>query len=46
MLSRELPGSTATKPMTNRVDPQVAIDRCPYLKLLAEDLLCVAKLLQ
>ena len=28
------------------VDPQLAIDRCPYLKLLAEDLLRVAKLLQ
>jgi hypothetical protein len=29
-----------------RVNPQVAIDRCPYLKQLAEDLLRVAKLLQ
>jgi len=29
-----------------RVDPQIAIDRCPYLKLLTEDLLRVAKLLQ
>jgi hypothetical protein len=29
-----------------KVDPQVAIDRCPYLKLLADDLLRVAKLLQ
>jgi hypothetical protein len=29
-----------------RVDPQVAIDLCPHLKQLAEDLLQVAKLLQ
>ena len=29
-----------------KVDPQVAIDRCPYLKLLAEDLLGAAQLLQ
>ncbi len=29
-----------------KVDPQVAINQCPYLKLLAEDLLAVAKLLQ
>jgi hypothetical protein len=29
-----------------KVDPQVAIDRCPYLKLLAEDLLQVARILQ
>jgi hypothetical protein len=29
-----------------RVDPQVAIDCCPHLKLLAEDLLQVARLLQ
>jgi hypothetical protein len=29
-----------------KVDPQVAIDRCPYLKLLANDLLRVAKELQ
>jgi hypothetical protein len=29
-----------------KVDPQVAIDRCPYLKILAEDLLRVAKELQ
>ena len=28
------------------VEPQVASDRCPHLKLLAEDLLRVAKLLQ
>ncbi len=28
-----------------KIDPQVAIDRCPYLKRLAEDLLLVAKLL-
>ena len=25
------------------VDPKVAIDKCPYLRLLAEDLLKVAK---
>jgi len=29
-----------------KVDPQVAIDRCPHLKLLAADLLRVARLLQ
>ena len=29
-----------------KVDPQVAIDRCPHLKLLAEDLLRVAIFLQ
>lgn len=29
-----------------KLDPQVAIDRCPYLKLLAEDLLRVALALQ
>jgi len=29
-----------------RLDPQVAIDRCPHLKLLAEDLLGVARSLQ
>jgi hypothetical protein len=29
-----------------RVDPQIAIDRCPYLRLLMEDLLRVARLLQ
>jgi Domain of unknown function (DUF4276) len=28
------------------VDPQVAIDRCPHLKVLAEDLLRVARILQ
>ena len=26
-----------------RVDPQVAIDKCPYLHALANDLLAVAK---
>ena len=29
-----------------KVDPQVAINKCPYLKLLAEDLLVAAQLLQ
>ena len=28
------------------VDPQSAIDKCPFLKLLAEDLLAIARLLQ
>jgi hypothetical protein len=28
------------------VDPQVAIEQCPFLKLLAEDLLLIAKKLQ
>ncbi len=29
-----------------KVDPQIAIDRCPHLKILAHDLLRVARLLQ
>jgi hypothetical protein len=29
-----------------KVDPQIAIDQCPYLKLFMEDLLRVAKILQ
>lgn len=28
------------------VDPQIAIDKCPFLKLLADDLLEIAKRLQ
>lgn len=28
------------------LDPQTAIDKCPFLKILANDLLTVAKILQ
>lgn len=29
-----------------KVDPQIAMDKCPYLKQFMEDLLSLAKLLQ
>jgi hypothetical protein len=29
-----------------KVDPQIAINQCPYLKRFMEDLLCLAKILQ
>ncbi len=38
--------TTHAKNLFPKVDPQLAIDKCPYLKLLANDLLSVAKLLQ
>jgi len=34
------------KKLFSKVDPQIAIDTCPYLKLLSEDLLNIAKKLQ
>ncbi|MCH8047619.1 MAG: hypothetical protein IID44_28330 [Planctomycetes bacterium] len=48
---KKLLGSTYKKSVYAKnifpnVDPQIAIDKCPYLKLLADDLLRVAKRLQ
>ena len=36
--------TTHAKNLFPKVDQQLAIDKCPYLKLLANDLLSVAKL--
>ncbi len=50
-LLKKILGSSYKKTVTAKnifpnVDPQIAIDKCPYLKLLAEDLLAFAKRLQ
>ncbi len=38
--------TVSAKNLFPKVDPQTAIDKCPFLKLLAEDLLAIAKRLQ
>lgn len=46
ILGKSYKKTVTAKNIFPNVDPQIAIDKCPYLKLLAEDLLAVAKILQ
>jgi hypothetical protein len=43
LLGRKYKKTVVAMNMFPRINPQVAIDRCPHLKLLANDLLCVSQ---
>ncbi len=46
VLGRKYKKTVAARKLFPTVDPQTAIDKCPYLKLLTDDLLRIAKRLQ